>query len=117
MTWGYENMTTQMKRREVLKAVPVMFGVAGWLAGQETLPVGPTKADQQRNTELLSGYDYKKFPAALTGFTGQYLQRIGFLRYPRSARPIPRIRGRAGVDLLREGNEVNPQGLESLERA
>ena len=41
----------------------------------ETRLVGKTKEDQQRNAELLSGYDYDKYATALTGFTGQDLQR------------------------------------------
>ncbi|MCK4591109.1 MAG: hypothetical protein KAT86_05090, partial [Candidatus Latescibacteria bacterium] len=47
----------------------------------ETRPVGKTREDRQRNAELLGGYDYDKYGEALTGFTGQDLQRVGFIRW------------------------------------
>ena len=56
----------------------------------ETLPVGKTEEDQKRNAELLAGYDYEKYNQALTGFTGQDLQRVGFIRWE------PAVRTRVG---------------------
>ena len=49
------------------------------LLAQETRPVGKTKADQQRNALLLSGYDYSKYIVGITGYNGQDRQRIGYL--------------------------------------
>lgn len=42
----------------------------------ESIPVGKTKDDQKRNAALLAEYDYSRYPAAITGYTGQDLQRI-----------------------------------------
>ena len=47
----------------------------------ESLPVGKTDEDRKRNAELLAGYEYDKYPEALTGYTGQDLQRIGFVAF------------------------------------
>ncbi|MFH0919120.1 MAG: hypothetical protein V1913_02055 [Fibrobacterota bacterium] len=33
----------------------------------ESLPVGKTKEEQERNAQLLSGYEYEKYCPALTG--------------------------------------------------
>jgi len=54
---------------------------ASVLLAQETLPIGKTKIDQERNTQLLSGYDYQKYPAALTGYTGQNRQHVAFWQW------------------------------------
>ena len=39
------------------------------------LSPGRTPEGRRRNAELLSGYDYQKYPTALTGYTGQDLER------------------------------------------
>ena len=52
----------------------------------ESVPVGKNPEDQARNAVLLSGYDYDKYPEALTGFAGQDLQRIGFVRWQHAIR-------------------------------
>ena len=52
----------------------------------ETQPVGKTSEDQQRNAALLSGYEYDKYASALTGYTGQDLQRIGFVKWEHAVR-------------------------------
>ena len=54
----------------------------------ETFPVGETAAERQRNNVLLSGYEYEKYATALTGYTGQNLQRVGFVEW----RPAIRVR-------------------------
>jgi len=56
----------------------------------ETEPAGRTLEDQERNAELLSGYEYDKYATALTGYTGQDLQRVGFVQWE------PAIRTRVG---------------------
>ena len=68
------------------RAIKQLYLWAGLLLGpvllaQETLPIGKTKTDQERNTQLLSGYDYQKYPAALTGYTGQNRQRVAFWQW------------------------------------
>lgn len=72
---------------------------------QEPFPVGNTVEDQQRNAELLSGYDYTKYPEALTGYTGQDLQRIAFCRWEEAIRTRvgPRGNYKAGLTLLPSG--------------
>ena len=56
----------------------------------ESRPVGRTQADQKRNAALLSGYQYDAYVEALTGFTGQDLQRVGFIQWE------PAVRTRVG---------------------
>ena len=56
----------------------------------ESIPVGRTKEDQERNAALLEGYDYSKYGEALTGFTGQDLQRVALVCWK------PAIRTRVG---------------------
>ena len=61
-----------MPRRSPRTIIRVLLGLliltaTGWSVLQETLPVGPTPADQQRNAALLAGYDYSKYPSAITG--------------------------------------------------
>lgn len=75
---------------------------------RETVPVGKTAADQQRNAELLSGYDYTKYPAGITGYTGQDLQRIGVLRWEHAVRVRvgPRGNYKAGLTRLPGGRLV-----------
>ena len=50
----------------------------------ETQPVGKTAEDQQRNADLLGGYDYEKYATALTGFTGQEFDFESTLRTVRT---------------------------------
>ncbi len=75
---------------------------------QETLPVGPTPADQKRNADLLSGYDYSKYPSAITGYTGQDRQQITFPRFARAVRTRVGQRGnyKAAVVRLKDGRLV-----------
>ena len=74
----------------------------------ETRPVGKTRQDQERNTALLSGYDYDRYPVALTGFTGQDLQRIGFVRWEPAVRIRvgPRGNYKSGFARLPDGQLV-----------
>jgi hypothetical protein len=77
-------------------------------AAQETVPVGETEADQRRNAELLSGYDYEKYPEAITGYTGQDQQRIAFWRWQHALRTRigPRGNYKAGLTRLPDGKLV-----------
>lgn len=56
----------------------------------ESVPTGRTPEDQARNAALLSGYDYERYATALTGFSGQDLQRVGFVDWQ------PAVRTRVG---------------------
>ena len=78
------------------------------MEAQETRPVGKTKEAQERNAELLSGYDYSKYNTALTGYTGQDLQRVGFVRweYAIRTRVGPRGNYKAGMTRLADGKIV-----------
>ena len=78
------------------------------MEAQETRPVGKTKEAQERNAELLSGYDYSKYATALTGYTGQDLQRVGFVRweYAIRTRVGPRGNYKAGMTRLPDGRLV-----------
>ena len=71
----------------------------------ETRPVGRTPTDQQRNAELLSGYDYDAYVESLTGYTGQDLQRVGFVRWEPAVRVRVGPRGsyKAGFTRLPDG--------------
>ena len=53
-------------------------------------PPGKTAEDCRRNAALLSGYDYPEYPTALTGYTGQDLQRVGRIEW------LPAVRTRVG---------------------
>ncbi|MEE3370425.1 MAG: sialidase family protein [Planctomycetota bacterium] len=81
-------------------------GTSTW--AQETQPVGNTKTDQQRNTELLKGYDYSKYPSGITGYTGQDRQQIVFERRQRAVRVRVGTRGnyKAGIAALADGKLV-----------
>ena len=68
---------------EDLKALPKAYA-------HETFPVGVTEDDQKRNAVLLSGYDYGKYVEEMTGYNGQDLQRVGFVKWS------PAIRVRVG---------------------
>ena len=74
----------------------------------ETIPVGKTEADRQRNAELLGGYDYAKYSQALTGFTGQDLQRVGFVKWAPAVRTRvgPRGNYKAGFARMRDGRLI-----------
>ncbi len=74
----------------------------------ETQPVGKTREDRQRNAELLGGYDYDKYGEALTGFTGQDLQRVGFVRWEPAVRTRvgPRGNYKSGFTRLPDGKLV-----------
>ena len=72
----------------------------------EPYPVGKTAAARQRNTALLGGYDYDKYPGpGITGYTGQDRQRISVLRYQEAVRPRvgPRGNYKAGFTRLGDG--------------
>ena len=74
----------------------------------ESLPVGKTDEDRKRNAELLAGYEYDKYPEALTGYTGQDLQRIGFVRWAPAVRTRvgPRGNYKAGFARMPDGKLV-----------
>ena len=100
-----------MNKRIVVGLVLAVILVGGEYfrtEAQETLPVGKTKAAQERNAELLSGYDYSKYPTFLTGFTGQDRQRIAFLswQYAIRTRVGPRGNYKAGMARLSNGTLV-----------
>jgi len=78
------------------------------ISAQETQPVGRTEADQQRNAKLLKGYDYSKYPAGITGYTGQDRQQIVFERRERAIRVRvgPRGNYKAGFAQLPNGKLV-----------
>jgi hypothetical protein len=83
-----------------------MVGVS--VRAQETLPVGKTEADQHRNAALLEGYDYSKYPALITGYTGQDRQQIVFERRAPAIRTRVGSRGnyKAGVAQLPDGKLI-----------
>ncbi|MFH1006071.1 MAG: sialidase family protein [Candidatus Latescibacterota bacterium] len=86
----------------------------------ETVPVGKTVQDQERNAKLLGEYEYDKYTEALTGYTGQDLQRVGFVHWE----PAVRIRvgglgnyksgfarlpdGKLVLAICRDNNETDP---------
>ena len=74
----------------------------------EPFPVGKTKADQERNAALLGGYDYSKYNTSITGYTGQDLQRVAFVRYEEAVRTRvgPRGNYKAGFSRLADGKLV-----------
>ena len=84
----------------------LMVGVS--VCAQETLPVGKTEADQHRNAALLEGYDYSKYPSAITGYTGQDRQQIVFERRAPAIRTRVGSRGnyKAGVAQLPDGRLI-----------
>ena len=71
----------------------------------EPFPVGKTMADQERNAALLTGYDYSKYPAGITGYTGQDLQRVMLVRWAEACRTRvgPRGNYKAGFTRLPDG--------------
>ena len=74
----------------------------------ETEPVGRTPEDRKRNAELLSGYDYDAYVEALTGFTGQDLQRVGFVQWQPAVRTRvgPRGNYKSGLARLPDGKLI-----------
>ena len=95
-----------------LLCVGILLTTWAWTLGQPTkpvahepFPVGTTKEAQERNAALLSGYEYDKYPVALTGFTGQDLQRIAFVRWEKAERTRVGPRGayKAGLARLPRG--------------
>lgn len=80
-------------------AAALLLTASGW--AQETRPVGKSKVEQERNAALLAGYDYGKYEAALTGFTGQDLQRIATVRWHPAVRTRIGERGNYKVGLAR----------------
>jgi hypothetical protein len=53
-------------------------------------PAGNTEDDQKRNADLFCSYNYSKYTEAITGYNGQDLQRVGFVKWD------PAIRTRIG---------------------
>ena len=86
---------------ENLKSLPKAYA-------HEPYPVGKTEEDQQRNADLLGGYDYSKYPEALTGYAGQDLQRVGFVKWAPAIRTRIGKRGnyKAGFAQLPEGKLI-----------
>ncbi|MDP8285739.1 MAG: sialidase family protein [Candidatus Electryonea clarkiae] len=74
-------------------------------ADGEPFPVGKNEDAQKRNAALLSGYDYSKYPTSITGYTGQDLQRVAFVRYADAVRTRigPRGNYKAGFARLADG--------------
>ncbi len=62
----------------VLGAI-IIGGECSRLDAQETIPVGKTKEAQERNAELLRGYDYDECGDVLAGYIGQDRQRVTFV--------------------------------------
>jgi hypothetical protein len=60
--------------------------VGSVLLAESPAPVGNSKEDQERNAALLSGYDYSKYPVAITGYTGQDRQAIGLFQWRHAVR-------------------------------
>ncbi len=74
----------------------------------ETKPVGKTPKDQARNAVLLAEYDYEKYVEYFTGFNGQDLQNIEFIRKQPAVRVRvgPRGNYKAGLTQRADGNLV-----------
>jgi hypothetical protein len=74
----------------------------------ETKPVGKTPKDQARNAVLLAEYDYGKYVESLTGYTGQDLQNIEFVRKQPAVRVRigPRGNYKAGLVQLADGKLI-----------
>ena len=92
----------------IVIAVSIVVWAGLPVSAQETQPVGKTQADQERNAELLKGYDYSKYPSALTGYTGQDRQQIVFERREHATRVRvgPRGNYKAGLAELPNGKLV-----------
>lgn len=74
----------------------------------EPFPVGKTVGAQERNAALLDGYDYSKYPTALTGYTGQNLQRVAMVHYEDAVRTRVGTRGnyKPGIARMHDGTLV-----------
>ncbi|NLX05421.1 MAG: exo-alpha-sialidase [Phycisphaerae bacterium] len=74
----------------------------------ETEAVGGTAADRARNAALLGGYEYERYVEALTGYTGQDLQRVGFVAWKPAVRVRVGDRGnyKAGMIQRKDGGLV-----------
>ncbi len=81
--------------------------VVSMAPGQEP-PIGASPVDRERDARLLSGYDYTKYPVAITGYNGQDLQRVGFLHWQHEVRTRVTARGthKAGMAQLPNGTLV-----------
>jgi photosystem II stability/assembly factor-like uncharacterized protein len=92
----------------LLATVTLIGGILMSAQAQEPLTVGKTPADQKRNAKLLSGYDYGKYVEGLTGYTGQDMQRIGFVTWQHAVRTRvgPRGNYKAGMTRLPSGELV-----------
>ena len=80
-----------------------------WDTLEDPVPAGRTALDRERNAALLSGYDYSKSVAGITGYGGQDLQRV--VRLDRSHAAVrTRVGGRgnykAGMALCESGTLV-----------
>ena len=77
-----------------------------WQDLREPFPVGKTGEARARNAQLLAGYDYASYPAGITGYTGQDLQRILLLRFDEAVRTRvgPRGNYKAGMTRLVDEN-------------
>ncbi|MFN7992715.1 MAG: sialidase family protein [Bryobacteraceae bacterium] len=97
-----------MRRRDLFRTIAI--GAASRLAGdaQEVRPIGQTEADQKRNAELLSGYEYDKYTESLTGYAGQDRQRVARVEYKPAVRTRvgPRGNYKAGIARLPNGRLV-----------
>ena len=87
----------------------------------DPVPTGKTPEDRARNANLLAGYDYALYPTALTGYTGQDLQRIGRIEWDPAVRTRvgPRGNYKAGfarrddgtlfIAVCRDNNDPDPE--------
>ena len=75
---------------------------------QDPVIVGKTKEAQQRNAQLLSGYDYSQYPEFLTGYAGQDRQRIAMVHWTEAVRTRvgPRGNYKAGMTRLPDGKLI-----------
>ena len=90
-------------------AITIFVGFAAQApAPSQEPPVGRTESDRRRNAALLRDYDYGRYPAAITGYNGQDLQRIGFVawRHAERIRVGPRGSYKAGMTQLPNGKLV-----------
>ncbi|MFH0962613.1 MAG: sialidase family protein [Planctomycetota bacterium] len=65
-------------------------------------PPGKTPEDRRRNAALLADYDYPLYPTALTGYSGQDLQRIASLEWLPACRTRVGPRGNYKAGLARQ---------------
>ena len=74
----------------------------------EAQMAGKTKQEQELNVKLLEEYDYSKYCTCLTGFSGQNLQRIGYVHWEPAIRTQIGPRGgfKAGMTRLPNGKLI-----------